>query len=694
MLEVKPEDVRNIALIGHGDAGKTMLAEGIVFAAKESQRFGSVDDGTTVSDYNSDEIDRKISINASLLHCSWNNSKINLIDTPGYMDFTGEVKGALHAVELGVLVVNAVSGLEVGSDIVWGYCEVNNLPRIIVMNKLNKEHANFQKVFESLQDSFGKTVIPVLIPVNEGIAFDSIVDIIAGEMDKFAKDKSGNYTKEDIPDSMKPAAEDYGRELKELVAESDDILLEKYLEEGDISEEEFEIGLRKAIASGAVYPVFCTAADENMGTKPLLDFIENYCPSPLDVENARGRHPKTGEEISVQFDPGGKGVFQVFKTVSEQHVGELSFFKCLSGTIKPGLELMNINRNQSERIGQIYSMNGHTRKEIAHVQAGDIGAVVKLKNTHTGDTLSDPSFPVLLNEIDFPSPIIRMAVAPKSKGDEDKISTGLNTLHEEDPSFIVTIDGELKQIIVAGQGELHLGIIVNRLKQKLGIEVLVEDPKIPYRETIKGKAKAQGKYKKQSGGRGQYGDAWIEMEPVKRGEGFQFQNKIFGGSIPTKFIPAVEKGITEILSEGVMCGCKVVDVKVTLYDGSFHTVDSSDMAFKIAGAMAFKKAFMDAKPILLEPVYDVEVIIPEDYMGDVMGDLSGRRGKIQGMETEGNFQKIKALVPLAELYKYSTTLRSITSGRGTHRRKIHGYVEMPHDISSKIIREYKGDKEE
>lgn len=375
MLEVKAKDVRNVALIGHGDAGKTMLAEGIVFAAKESQRFGSVDEGTTVSDYNSDEIDRKISINASLMHCDWNNSKINLIDTPGYMDFTGEVKGALHAVELGVLVVNAVSGLEVGSEIVWRYCEDKNLSRIIVINKLNKEHANFQNVLDSLQDSFSKKVIPVQIPVNEGIAFESIVDVITGKMYKFAKDNSGNFTNEDIPDGMKSIAENYKRELKELVAESDDTLLEKYLDEGDISEEEFDNGLRKMIASGAVYPVFCNAADVNMGSKPLLDFIEKYCPSPLDVEGARGRNPNSGKEILVEYDPDGKGVIQVFKTVSEQHVGELSFFKCLSGTIKPGLDLMNINRNQSERIGQVYLMNGHSRKEVAHVQAGDIGAV-------------------------------------------------------------------------------------------------------------------------------------------------------------------------------------------------------------------------------------------------------------------------------------------------------------------------------
>ena len=642
MQEVKIENIRNIAMIGHGDAGKTTLAEGILFAANETQRFGSVDDGSTVSDYNQDEIDRKISINAALMHCEWNGYKINIIDTPGYMDFTGEVKGGLHAVELGLLVVNAVSGLEVGSEIVWGYCENKDIPRAILINKLNKEHADFKKILGTLKSSFSKNVIPVQIPISEGLAFESFADVINGISYKFSKDKSGNFTKEDVPDSVKAEVDSIRNELKEAVAESNDELLEKYLEEGDISEEEFNQGIRSAIATGAIFPLLCTAADTNLGTKPLLDFIAEYFPSPSDSKSIKGRNPKSGEEQEVPYDSAGKAVLQVFKTVSEPHVGELSFFKCLSGSIKPGLELMNTSREQVERIGQIYSMNGHIRNEVSQIQAGDIGGVVKLKNTHTGDTLCDKANPIILEEIDFPSPIIRMAIAPKSKGDEDKISTGLHTLHEEDPSFIVAVDNELKQIIISGQGELHLDIIVKRLKQKMGVEVLIEDPKIPYRETIRGTAKAQGKYKKQSGGKGQFGDTWIKLEPMKRGEGFQFVNKIFGGSIPTKFISAVEKGIVETMATGILCGCNVIDIKVTLYDGSYHAVDSSDMAFKIAGSMALKKAFVDAKPTLLEPVYEIEVVVPEEFMGDVMGDLSGRRGKIQGMEAEGHFLKDKS----------------------------------------------------
>ena len=693
-MEFKTENIRNIALIGHGDSGKTTLAEGILFAAKESKRFGSVDDGSTISDYNPDEIERKISINSSLLHCEWNNNKINIVDTPGYMDFTGEVIGALHAVELGVLVVNAVSGVEVGTEIVWGYCKQKNMPRIIIINKLDKEHANFQKIFDQLKNQLSKKVIPVQFSINEGVAFESVIDVVNMKMLKFSKDQSGNFTENEIPAEHKDRAESLHQELKEISAESDDELLEKYLEEGDLTNDEFKKGLRSAIASGEAYPVLCAAAENNMGAKSFLGFLTDYCPSPKNVEAAIGKHPGTGKEVTLDYDSGGPCVVQVFKTISEQHVGELSFFKCFSGIIKPGIELMNTNKEQVERIGQLYTMNGHSRKEIAHIEAGDIGAVVKLKNTHTGDTLSEKSNPMELQSIEFPSPVIRSAVVAKVKGDEEKISAGLQILHEEDPSFMVNIDGELKQIIISGQGEMHLDIVVKRLKHKMGVDVVLEDPHIPYRETIRSSVKMQGKYKKQSGGRGQYGDAWIEIKPQSRGGGFEFENKIVGGSIPTKYIPAVEKGIVEAMVRGVWAGFMVVDVKVTLYDGSFHNVDSSDMAFKIAGSMAFKKAFMEAKPVLLEPIYEVEVMVPEEFMGDVMGDLSGRRGKIQGMDSDGSMQKIKALIPLAELYKYSTSLRSITSGRGMHRRKFSGYEQVPKEIAEKIVSKSSDDKEE
>lgn len=688
MLEYRTEDIRNIALIGHGDAGKTTLSEGILFAAKETKRFGSVTEGTTVSDYNTDEIERKISISASLLHCFWKNKKINILDTPGYMDFTGEVISSLQAVEIGAIVVNTVSGIEVGTEIVWRYCEKRSLPRIFIINKLNKEHSNFQKVADAITKQFSNKAIPVQIPVNEGVNFDSIVDILTMKVIKGVSDKSGAVTIEPLPDNLKNKIEDLHLKLKENVAESDDILLEKYLEEGDISEEELKNTFKKAIADRKIFPILVTSAELNYGVNSLLDFITEYCPSPKELGKVTVKKPRSEEKIQLEYEANGYPVLQIFKTVSEQHVGELAYFKCISGTVKPGMDLLNTNCDQIERIGQIFSLNGNTRKETAHIIAGDIGAVVKLKNSHTSDTLCAREHPVMLEPIEFPSPVISIAVVPKAKGDEEKISGGLQMLHEEDPSFVIKIDNELQQIIVSGQGELHLDIVIKRLKQKSGVEVIKEDPKIPYRETIKGKSKAQGRYKKQSGGRGQFGDAWIEIEPLEKGKGFEFVNSIFGGSIPAKYIPAVEKGIADTCAEGVLAGYPIIDLQVTLIDGSYHTVDSSELAFKIAGSLGFKKAFTEASPILLEPIYDVEVTIPEEFMGDVMGDLSSRRGKIQGMESEGNFQRIKARVPLAELNKYSTVLRSITSGRGLHLRKFYSYEEVPYEIAQKIVQEH------
>jgi len=693
VAEYKMENIRNVALIGHGDSGKTTLTESLLYIAKATNRFGAIDEGTTTSDYNQDEIERRISISSSLMHCFWNNAKINIIDTPGYMDFTGEVISVLHAIELGVLVVHAVSGIEVGTEIVWGYCEKKKLPRIIVVNKIDKEHADFQKIIDSVRNQFSKNIIPVQFPVNEGPTFDSIVDLISMKMYKFSNDWTGSYTKKEIPDNVKDKAEKMRNVLKEAVAESDDDLLEKYLEEGDISDEEFLHGLRKAIASNILFPVLCMNASQAIGSKLMLDFISDQCPNPSDLGPKTVIDKKTDKEVERMYSEDDPVSLQIFKTISEQHVGELSFFKVISGKVNTGLELLNINRDSVERMGTVYCMNGNTRKEVAHIGPGDIGAVVKLKSTHTGDTLCAKKNPVQFEEIAFPSPVIRIAVVPKSKGDEEKISGGLQSLHEEDPSFTVNVDPELKQIILSGQGELHLDIIVKRLKQKMGVDVEIEDPKIPYRETIKGTASAQGKYKKQSGGRGQYGDTWIEVSPQQQGEGFQFENNIVGGVIPSKYIPAVEKGIVEKMKEGVLAGYPIVDLKVSLYDGSFHNVDSSDMAFKIAGSLGFKKAFTEARPMLLEPVYEVEVKVPEEFMGDVMGDLSSRRGRILGMDAEGSFQLIRANVPLAELYKYSTVLRSLTGGRGMHRRKFIGYEEVPSDVSAKIIKEVQKEKE-
>ena len=473
------------------------------------------------------------------------------------------------------------------------------------------------------------------------------------------------------------------------MAESDDSLMEKYFESGELTEEEFRSGLHRAILNHEVYPVFCVAATGNIGVRRMLDVIVNFLPAPNEMAPAKG---EDGSQRKCAVTEPASAL--VFKTISEAHVGELSFFKVFSGAVKTGDDLLNSTQNNTERIGQIFVLNGKSKTSVDRLMAGDVGAVVKLKSTHTGDTLCDKSKPIKYPKITFPAPKIRTAIVPVAKGDEEKISMGLHNLHEEDPTFISEYDPELKQTIVSGQGEQHLAIILKRLRQKYHVEVEEQEPRIPYRETIKGKSEAQGKYKKQSGGRGQYGDCHLRLEKLSRGSGFEFVDAIVGGVIPGKFIPAVEKGVVERMNKGVLAGFPVVDVRVTCFDGSYHSVDSSEMAFKVAASMGFQKAFIDANPVLLEPIYDITVKVPEEFMGDVMGDISSRRGKIMGMDSEGRFQIIKAKVPLAELYKYSTTLRSITAGRGIHSRVFSHYDEVPAEISQKIIEQAKKDKEE
>jgi len=691
--EYSPTDIRNLALIGHATVGKTTISEAMLFCGGEVNRQGSVDDGATTSDYNADEIARKVSINASLLHCEWKNNKLNILDTPGYSDFIGEVVGALRVADLGVVVVNSVSGVEVGTESVWKAAQKYEKPALFFLNRMDKEHADFNAALSTIQERFGNQAVQIQLPVNPGEDFDAVVDLIKMELCTYEKNGSGKYTTSQIPDDLKTQAEELHEKLIETAAESDDELLEKFFEEGSLSPDQIKRGLREGIANRSIFPVLCGAAEANIGIRHLMDFISEYAPAPSDLPPEVGTQPNSEEEVTRECKTDAPLSALVFKTVSEPHVGELSFFRVMSGKLSAGSEVMNTSRHKTEKIGQIFVMNGKHRKELGNIGAGDIGATVKLKDTHTNNTLSDKKDQVVLKGIDFPNPVIRIAIEPKAKGDEDKISTGLHTLHEQDPTFIVNFDPELRQTIISGQGELHLDIVVKRLKEKFGVEVNLVEPKIPYRETIKGTAQVQNKYKKQSGGRGQYGDVWIKLEPLPAGEGFEFVDAIVGGAIPSKYIPAVEKGIRETMEEGVMAGCKVQDVKVTLYDGSYHSVDSSDMAFKIAGAMAFKKAFKQAKPILMEPIYDVEVVVPEEFMGDVMGDLSSRRGKIQGMDAEGPFQLVKAKVPLAELYKYSTSLRSLTQGRGLHRRKFSHYEEVPHDVAQKIIEAAEAEKE-
>ncbi|MFQ5709032.1 MAG: elongation factor G [bacterium] len=685
MKEFSAKDIHNFALIGHATVGKTTLAEAMLFSAGEIKRFGTVEDGTTTSDYNAAEIERKISINTSLLHCEWKGAKLNIFDTPGYSDFIGEVVGTLRVADFAVVVINGVSGVEVGTESVWKIIKYYDIPAMFFLNRMDKENAAFDKTLTMLRERFGNQVIPLQFPANPGESFDTIVDILRMKSFKFDQSGSGKSTTSDIAEAYQSKATEMREKLIEMAAENDDGLIEKYFENGTLSDEEVRIGFKKGVVNRAIYPVFCGAAASNVGVQNIMDFVVNYGPSAEDRAPEVAKKAGTDQEVQRECKVEAPLSALIFKTVSEAHIGELSFFRVFSGKLSNGSEVLNTRRKVNEKIGQVFVMNGKNRKEVGYINAGDIGATVKLRDSHTGNTLSDRKDPVELKGIKFPDPVIRIAVEPKSKGDEGKISTGLSSLHEEDPTFIVKYEGELHQTIISGQGELHLDIIVKRLKDKFGVDVNLVEPKIPYRETIRGTAQAQGKYKKQSGGRGQYGDVWLKLEPLPRGTGFEFVDAVVGGAVPSKYIPAVEKGIKEALTEGVIAGYTVTDLKVTLYDGSYHSVDSSDMAFKIAGSMGFKKAFREAKPVMLEPIYNVEVVVPEEFMGDVMGDISSRRGKIQGMETEGPFQVVKAQVPLSELYRYSTSLRSLTQGRGLHRRSFSHYEEVPHDIVQKII---------
>jgi elongation factor G len=699
MKEFTSDGLRNIALIGHGGAGKTTLAEAILYTSGTTTRFGKVEEGNTISDYHADEVERQISINTAILHAEWKNTKLNILDTPGYTDFTGEVKSGLRIADIGVIVLKAVEGAEVGTEIVWQYTKEYNNAVMFLVNKMDNENADFDAVVASAKSHFSHDVTPLQFPVGHGAPFESVVDILKMKLIKYARDGKGKYTELDIPADLAAKAGELHEQLVEQVAETDEKLMNTFFEKGGLSDEDLRKGLRLGIRQRKIFPLLCSAASQGMGVTSMMDYLVDYFPSPVDMPMAlgfaAGADRNAAPTIPIKCDASGQPAMFIFKTVSEAHVGELSFFKVFSGVVSPGLDLVNHTNNKSERLSQLFLMNGKERKEIGKIAAGDIGAVVKLKDTHTNNTLGSKTFSVNIPRIIFPEPVISMAIVAKAKGDEDKIATGLHALHEEDPTFVMTVDSELHQTLISGQGELHLGIVTRRLKSKYGVDVDMVEPKIPYRETIRGRAnEIEYKHKKQTGGRGQYGHIWIKMEPLARGTGFEFEDAIVGGVVPGRFVPAVEKGIIEAMSSGVIAGCKVVDVKVTLFDGSYHDVDSDEHSFKIAGRMAFKKAFKEAKPVLLEPIEEIEVTVPEDYMGDVMGDISSRRGKILGMDTAGANQVIKALVPLKELFRYSTNLRSMTQGRGIHKQKFDHYEEMPREVTDKIVAEHSKQKVE
>jgi elongation factor G len=695
LKDYNPDAIRNITFVGHGGSGKTTLSEVMLYTGNETNRIGKIEEGNTVSDYSNNEIERQISISSTTLHLEWNNGKINVLDTPGYSDFTGQVLSSLHVADAACAVVKSAEGVEVGTETTWELVKRYKLPSAIIINKVDNEHSKFFETLESVKAKLSSDATVVTFPVTEGLNFSAVVDLVKMKAYTYGEAGSRKVTEGEIPESVKDQADELRQQLVEKVAESDEELMNKFFEEGTLSDDELLKGLKASMLSNSFIPVFAMSASKIVGVNNFLDYVVKYFPSPVDRGPVEAAFKDKDAKVKIKCDPNGEASFLIFKSLSEQHVGEISIFKIMSGTLSAGMDLINTKRDKTERLGQLFVMNGKTRKDVAKLQAGDIGGVVKLKDSHTGDTLASPNFTVVIPSIKFPEPIIECAIKPKAKGDEDKISAGLHTAHQEDPTFEMKFDPELSQTLIAGQGELQLNLAVKLLKDRYGVEVDLVEPKIPYRETIKGKCEdAEFKHKKQSGGRGQYGHVHLKLEPVPRGTGFEFVDAIVGGVVPGRFIPAVEKGVIETMTRGVLSGSKVIDVKVTLFDGTYHDVDSDEMSFKIAASQAFKKGFLDARPVILEPIYEITIKIPEEFMGDVMGNISSKRGKILGMDSEHSFQIIKAMSPLSELYKYSTSLRSLSAGRGTYSRKFSHYEEVPKEVETKIIEEYKKSREE
>lgn len=695
MKEYTAESIRNISFAGHSGSGKSSIAESILYIAGETTRVGSIAEGNTISDYSQNEIERKFSISVSLMHCEWQGVKVNMLDTPGYSDFVGEVYSGASVADTNIFVVKAVEGVEVGTEAAFKVVSEKGGSTAVIINKLDAERSDYKNVISDVRERLTPGAVIVTFPVNEGLSVDTIVDVVSMKAYRFGELNSKKVEEVDVPAGVKADAETLRTEFIEKVAESDEELMNAYFEHGTLTDEEIHSGITKSMASGALSPVFCMSAIKGVGVQPFLDFVKVHFPSPLDMPAAVALRKDGKTKAEVKPDTYKEASLFIFKVISEPHVGELSLFKVMSGHVKAGLDLVNTVNGKPERLSQLSLLNGHNRKDITMVHAGDLAAVVKLKDTHTNNTLCDKNNEIVFSPIKFPEAIIHGAILPKAKGDEDKIASCLHTLHEEDPSFNVKYDPEIAQTVISGQGELQLALAVKRLKERYGVDVDLAQPRIPYRETIKGMCESvEYKHKKQSGGRGQFGHIFLKLEPLPRGTGFQFVDAIVGGVVPGRFVPAVEKGIIETMEKGILSGCRVIDVKATLFFGSYHNVDSDEMSFKLAASQGFKKGFMEAKPMLLEPVYEVTITVPEDYMGDVMGDISTKRGKIQGMESNGRFQIIKALVPLAELYKYSSTLRSLTGGRGTYARQFSHYDEVPKEVETKIIEDYKASRAE
>ena len=691
MKTYEPSQIRNLLLVGHGGAGKTTLTEAFQSLSGSITRMGSIEEGNTVSDFEPEEVKRQISVSSTLAPFEWNGVKLNVIDAPGYADFIGDVRASIRAADACLFVVSAVDGVEVQHEVVWELAVEQGLPRAFFINKMDRERASFQRTLDQMVQAFGTQVAPLQFPIGEEHDFEGLADLLSHKAFRYPSGPKGEES--EWPDDIAGKADPYREKLIEAVAEADDTLLEKYLEQGELSHEEVVGGVKAGVSEAKLVPVLCGSASKAMGADRLADLIVDEFPSPAERPPVKVM-TKDGEEQEIPPDPNGPLVAFVFKTISDPYVGRITMFRVVSGRFRPDSSVHNATQKEDERVGQVFTMRGKEHENVSEVPAGDIGAVAKLTKTHTGDTLSEKSAPVTLSALELPEPLHVVAVEPKTQGDEDKLSTAFARLQEEDPTFRVQRQQETNQTIMYGMGEAHIGVMTERMQRKFGVEVVTHPARVPYKETVRSKVQAVGRHVKQSGGHGQYGVAHIELEPMERGGGFEFVNKIVGGVIPSQLIPSVEKGVVKAMQEG-LTGHQMVDLRVTLFDGKHHPVDSSDMAFQIAGSLALKEAAQQAGVVLLEPIMDVEVIVPESMTGDVIGDLNAKRGRVLGMDPTGTGKtRIRAQVPQAEMIRYAIDLRSLTGGRGIFTMTFDHYEDVPAHLAEKVIAESKKEKEE
>ncbi|MEP6992149.1 MAG: elongation factor G [bacterium] len=689
MREYQGSEIRNIAVVGHGGSGKTSLVDALAFVSGTSKRHGSVGDGTSLTDTAPEELDRGFSINLGCAHAEWMDTKINLLDTPGFLDFQGDAIAGLAAADGALCVIGATSGVEVGTERMFREAVARRDPVLFVVTMMDKEHADFDAIYQQIKQRLTSKVIPIEVPVGEGTDFHGIVNLFDKKAHVYARGaKSGAYEETDVPPEVRPQFDRYYAELIETIAATDDTLLERYLNGEELSRDEAVAAMKDAMKRGELFPLFCASSTLTYGTRAVLTTIVELMPSAYEMEELHALVGAEGDQpVAIHATDDAPFAAIVFKTQSEPHVGDVSVFRILSGSVRNGDELYNATRDVTEKLNHLAVMQGRDRIEVPRLHAGDIGCVAKLRNTHTNDTLSTRAHPVRLAQVEFPAPLVELAIHPTNRTDEEKLQQGLHRLHEEDPTFETHWNAETHETLVSGMGERHLEVALGKLKRKFGVVAELSKPKIAYRETIRARAEGQGKHKKQSGGRGQFGDCWVRIMPTTRGDGIRFEDCIVGGAIPSKFIPAVDRGIQEAAERGVLAGFPLVDFQVELYDGSYHTVDSNEMSFKMAGIQAFKAVAPKCRPVLLEPLDEVEIVTPEESLGDVLGDLSARRGHILGTEVPENATgtRVRAVVPQSEMHLYASALQSMTHGRASFRRHFRGYEEMPNEAAQRIV---------